>query len=313
MRFEAGVPDGRDPDSGGRYLLAGLDGSTMEEIAQDLGLRAQRVGSGGQLLNPPRIGLFRPWQASMDEGWTRWLLERYGFDFSSVRNADIRNGLLGDRYDVIILADYGARTILEGFGEGTVPARYAGGIGREGVRALDAFVRAGGTLVCLNGSSQFAIDELHLPVRNVAAELRGDTFSISGSILEVVADPSHPVMAGMPDRAKVFFSRSPVFTVTEGFDGVVLAKHVDAGSPLLSGSLLGEEHLHGNAAALDVHHGDGHVVLIGFKPQWRGQPFGSFRVLFNAALFHGPHAAAAAGAPGFWVPPVEEPEKRGGS
>ena len=29
----------------------------------------------------------------------------------------------------------------------------------------------------------------------------------------------------------------------------------------------------------------GHVLLIGFRPEWRGQPFGTFRVLFNAALF----------------------------
>jgi hypothetical protein len=27
------------------------------------------------------------------------------------------------------------------------------------------------------------------------------------------------------------------------------------------------------------------VILIGFRPEWRGQPFGTFRVLFNAALF----------------------------
>jgi hypothetical protein len=46
-------------------------------------------------------------------------------------------------------------------------------------------------------------------------------------------------------------------------------------------------------------------VLIGFKPQWRGQPFGSFRVLFNAALFHGELAAKAAGTKGFWTPPTE--------
>ena len=164
-------------------------------------------------------------------------------------------------------------------------------------------------MVCLNGSSQFAIDELELPVENVAAGLRGDEFSISGSILEVVTDPSHPVMAGMPSRAAVFFSRSPVFTTTDGFEGVALAKHVEAGSPLLSGFLLGEEHLHGYAAALDVHHGKGHVILIGFKPQWRGQPFGSFRTLFNAALFHGSHADEAQGAPGFWTPPVKKGEE----
>ena len=113
-------------------------------------------------------------------------------------------------------------------------------------------------------------------------------------------------MAGMPSRAPVFFSRSPVFTVKDGFEGVALAKYAETGSPLLSGFLLGEEHLHGYAAALDVHHGEGHVILMGFKPQWRGQPFGSFRTLFMAALFYGPHADGAEGGVGFWEAPQEE-------
>jgi len=309
VRFESGLPVDDDPDAGGRFIISGLSGSTSQSLVGDLNLRAQGAGSAGQRLNRPRLGLFRPWQASMDEGWTRWMLERYGFDVVSVRNADIKAGSLKDRFDVLILADFRARTILEGHSEGSIPPRFAGGIGPEGVRALDEFVLGGGTLVCLNGSSQFAIDELRLPVENVAAGLRGDEFSISGSILEIVTDPSHPVMAGMPSRAAVFFSRSPVFTTTDGFEGVALAKHVEAGSPLLSGFLLGEEHLHGYAAALDVHHGQGHVILIGFKPQWRGQPFGSFRTIFNAALFHGSHADEAQGAPGFWTPPVKKGEE----
>jgi len=272
-------------------------------MVRELGLRAQRSGAAGATVPRPRIGLFRPWQASMDEGWTRWLLERYGFDLTSVRNIDVRNGNLRDRFDVLVLASYGARTILEGNAEGSVPPRFAGGIGAEGVRALDEFVRSGGTLVCMNASSDFAIGALGLPVKNVVAGLGSDRFSVSGSILEVIPDPSHPVMAGMPARAKVFFSRSPVFTTTEGFAGAALAKYPEEGSPLLSGFLEGEEHLHGYAAALDVFHGAGHVILLGFQPQWRGQPFGTFRVLFNSVLFHGSHAGEATGAPGFWTPP----------
>ena len=64
----------------------------------------------------------------------------------------------------------------------------------------------------------------------------------------------------------------------------MLASYPADGSPLRSGYLLGEKYLQGKAAALDVRHGDGHVILLGFRPQWRGQPFGTFRVLFNALL-----------------------------
>jgi hypothetical protein len=248
----------------------------------------------------------------MDEGWTRWLLEQYEFDFTNLRNADFHSRPLGDRFDVILFADYGAKTILEGFQKGSVPPRYAGGIGSRGVRALNEFVRAGGTLVCMNRSSNFAIQELNLPVKNVVADVDRKDFYVGGSLLEVTVDPAHPLMAGMRTRASVFVGRSPVFTTIEGFGGVALAKYQEAGSPLLSGYLLGEEHINGFAAALDVRHGKGHAILIGFRPQWRGQAFGTFRLLFNSALFHGEHAANAKGSPDFWSPPPEpeEPEEK---
>ena len=50
-----------------------------------------------------------------------------------------------------------------------MPPPFQGGMGSDGVQALDQFVKDGGTLVCMNGSSNFAIAQLKLPVKNVAA------------------------------------------------------------------------------------------------------------------------------------------------
>ena len=212
---------------------------------------------------------------------------------------------------MIIVADIGANQILNGFAKGSVPPRYEGGIGAVGVRALDAFVRSGGTLVTFNNASMFAVNQLHLPVRNVVDGLDAAAYFMSGSIVEMEVDPSHPVMSGMPARAKVVVGRSPVFTTEDGFEGAVLAKYPEDGSPLLSGYLLGEEHLQGYAAALDVAHGDGRVVLLGMKPQWRGQPFGNFRIVFNAVMYTAEVAASAPENPDFWEAPEEDEEGEG--
>ena len=297
-----------DAGSTGHYLITGLSGSARSELVSDLRLRTDRAGATGTRFARPRVGLYRPWNPSMDEGWTRWLLEVYDFEFTSLRNADVLAGDLRDRYDVIIVAEMGSGQIMNGFARGTVPPRYEGGIGAVGVRALDAFVRDGGTLVTFNNASMFAISQLHLPVRNVIADLDAAEYFMSGSIVEMEVDPSHPVMSGMPARAKVVVERSPVFTTEDGFEGAVLAKYAADGSPLLSGYLLGEEHLQGYAAALDVSHGDGRVILLGMRPQWRGQPFGNFRMVFNAALYGAQVAAAAPFNPDFWEAPEEKEE-----
>ena len=293
-------------DDGGNFLLTGVTDVQAEALA----LEGLRTEVSGHEVRQPRIGLYQPWSPSMDEGWTRWLLEQYGFDLVTVRDADFSAAGLRQRFDILVLAESGRHPLVDGFAEGEVPPRYVGGIGADGVRALEAFVREGGTLVCLNRAGQVAIDELHLPVRNIVADVERDQFYASGSILEVEVDTTHPVMAGMPARAKVFFSRSPVFTTEPGFRGRALAKYQSAGSPLLSGYLLGAEHLHGYAAALDVQHGNGHVILLGFRPQWRGQSFATFRVLFNSVLYHG-DLTGHAGSADFWTPPaipMEEPD-----
>src|SRR4051812_47969235 len=282
-----------------RYLLAS---NKYDAMAADLGLIAERKNAPKNAVSiTPRVAIFRPGSQSMDEGWTEWLFDTHEFRFTPLLSAEVKAGNLNAKYDVIVFASDNANAILNG--PQRVPEKYLGGIGGEGMKALDAFVRTGGTVVAINQSANFMIDSLKLPVKNVTRGLRNTDYFASGSILEIITDPSHPVMAGMPEKAKVFSDGSPVFTTLDGFQGAALAKYQVTGSPLLSGYLLGERFLNGYAAALDVKQGDGHVILIGFRPQWRGQPVGSFRVVFNAALYSKAVAATVKPNATFWSPP----------
>ena len=287
------------------YQVSGLPGKQQQKLVDDYALQASRGNLDGIVLKQPRIGLYRPWMASMDEGWTRWLLERYEFQFKNIRNSEFRAGALRDRYDVIILPAERPSSLLDGYSVGTIPSEFSGGIGKIGIRALEVFVRDGGTLVALNQASDLMIEELHLPVQNVVKDLSRQEFFSSGSIFEVEVDTTHPVMAGMPKQGKIFFDRSPVFSTQVGFEGSALMKYRSSGSPLLSGYLLGEEHLQGYAAALDVEYGAGRILLLGLRPQWRGQPFGTFKILFNSILFAEDLASSSSGDRDFWRTPQE--------
>ena len=267
------------------YGIKGATRSQMQQWVDDYALNGALTAKASGARVQPRIGVYRPWTASMDMGWTRWLLDNFGLPYTSIRNADFWAGNLNDRFDIILMASERPRTIENGLQKGSAPPRYEGGLGAEGSRNLDLFVANGGTLVCLNQSSDYAISALHLPVKNAVSQLNRAQFFTGGSILEAECNDRHPVMAGMPESASVFVDDSPVFSTLEGFKGEVLARYQAQGSPLRSGYLVGEKYLNGQAAALDVEHGKGHVLLFGFQPQWRGQPMGTYRTLFNALCY----------------------------
>jgi hypothetical protein len=290
----------------GRYLVSGLSDAQQASLVQSLALIAERAPAAGPTLRRPRIGLFRPWSGAMDEGWTRWVLEQYGFEYVTLRPLDFTSPLTG-KVDAVILAD-DARLPIEGApagrpstGSGQVAGgrqvrpEYADRLSAADLAAFELFVRGGGTLICVNSASNFAIQQFKLPVKNVATGLRTDEFFLHGTIVEVTADPSHQIMAGMAEKSAVFADSSPVFETQEGFRGRLLARYQESGSPLLSGYLIGEKVLNGKAAALEVQVDSGRVILLGFRPAWRGQPFGTFKVLFNAALSAGMPAGTSGG------------------
>ena len=270
--------------SGHRYVLDGLDADAANALVSSLALNAERTDAVATTIAKPHIGVYEPWGGNMDAGWTRWVLEQYGFDFVTLHPADFHSPL-SPRLEVIVLPDQARFPTSGGAPRGPLRQlrpEYADTVSPQDLAALEDFVRRGGTLVCLNTTSAFAIQQFKLPVKNVVAGLRPEEFFLHGSIVEASIDVTHPVMAGMPEKAALFVDNSPVFDLLDGFKGTVLARYAETGSPLLSGYLVGEKYLQGKAAALDVQLGDGHVVLLGFRPQWRGQSFGTFRVLFNA-------------------------------
>jgi hypothetical protein len=265
---------------GDRYVISGLSEPAMADLVTSLAITGECVAEPGEPIRKPRVALFEP-PNSMDAGWTKWVLERYGFEFFSLTGADIA-GTLKDRIDVLVVADE-PRGVLDG-GIGRQPAVASSADDAARIAVLDAFVRAGGTLVALNRAATAALDQLKLPIRNVLAGLARQQFFAGGSVMRVTTDPEQPVMAGMPKDADIFVFGGPAFEPTAGFDGAVLASYPADESPLRSGYLLGDKYLQGKAAAVDVRLGDGHVILLGFRPQWRGQTFGTFRVLFNSLL-----------------------------
>lgn len=268
----------------------------VEILARELGL--DFVGLDQQptatlyRLRSPRVGLYKSWVANMDEGWTRWILaEEYEFAVDTLHDEDFRAGNLS-RYDAIILPNQGARVILDGHAPGTMPPEYVGGLGVEGAAALKRYVEDGGTLVAFDNATGFAIQHLELPVRDVLGGLPTNEFFIPGSLVRLSVDNTHPIAYGMPTEAAAMFRNSKAFAIVSSAEEgssrgspkpVEVVARYGKSDLLLSGFEIGAEwHLADKPAVVRVGVGDGDVVLIGFRPQFRAIPRVTFKLLFNA-------------------------------
>jgi hypothetical protein len=280
-------------NSGGRIFPAGtmlvpnaaglperLESLTRDLWVEFIPLELEPAGVSLQAIKPPRLGVYKSWTASMDEGWTRFVLEQFEFPFTSISDAQVRGGGLHKQWDVIILPDMSDRTVVQGLDEGSAPVEYTGGIGEVGVEELRSFLKSGGTLITLNSAADFALKRLHLGVEDGVAGLSRQEFFIPGSLLKVINDTSHPIAYGCERDSAVFFRRSPAFVVGEGSSVVRYPARA-----LLSGWVTGEQHLINRSALVDVPYGKGRVILIGFPAQYRAQSHGSFRYLFNAVYY----------------------------
>ena len=274
------------------HSLSLLTGVEIKPIKAPFRCKAVEWCDDNQLPSYPitkRITLYRSSVPALDEGWTRFVLENNGRDVRSLRDAEVRAGNLNARFDSIVIPDQAARTIFGGYRAGAMPPELTGGLGNEGVKALREFVEAGGTLVFLNRASDFAIQQFKLPLRDVVAGLSKADFYVPGSILRLQLDSSHPIAQAMAKETIAWAEESPVFEVADVAGATVPASDVKVvawypanQNPLLSGWLLGAEQIKGKAALVEVKMGKGHVILFGFRPQYRAQSWATYPLFFNA-------------------------------
>ncbi|MDZ7771256.1 MAG: M14 family metallopeptidase [Balneolaceae bacterium] len=268
----------------------------VEAVAEEMGLDFHALSGEPDVtlyeVHKPRVGLYKSWDANMDEGWTRWMLKEYEFDVDTLHNRNIRRDDLS-QYDAIILPDDSPEGILHGEDPDDLPAKYTGGIELSGMQALRDYVMEGGTLLSFDSASDLLIEQFLLPVENETAGADNLDFFIPGSLIRATVDNSHPLAFGMQPEVAASFSHSRAFSVDwpqsdEGDSLQIDPPPID--SPvryaeedlLMSGWALGEQqYLGGESAMLNVRFGEGRLVMYAFRPQFRGQPRGTYKLIFN--------------------------------
>ena len=296
----------------GDFIVAGSASGAVAEVAKQTGVTSAAPASAGRAydVRKPRIAMYQRYGGgNMDEGWTRLMFEQFNVPFTSLMDAEIRKGDLNARFDVIVLpADSVAAMTGEPAGrrwrrtrrrwwrrrgQDSTPPEYRSGFGADGVKALQAFVQKGGTLVTFAQAGDLAIQRFGLPLRNVVANLPSKEFWSPGSTLRVRYDTAHPIAYGMPAEGGALHGwqsgvRSDFHAEQPGRrDRIDLRRARYAAERLAAGG----EVIAKKAAAVSVRHGQGKVVLIGFRPQHRDQTHGTFKLVFNA-LLNGPAGLA---------------------
>jgi len=244
-------------------------------------------GASTTEITPARVGLYKPWRASMDEGWTRFILEQFDFPYENVDNARIQDGHLGNDYDVLIIpAQVSLERLLEGIDAEDIMEPYAGGIGEEGIEALKEFVENGGTLLTFERSDEVVLEHFGVPVKDGLEGREQPDFYLPPALLRIEVNTEHPLAYGMRPEATAMFAGGRAYE-PDGWDATagnmrVVASYPKEGRVLASGQMVGDEFLAGRAAVVEVQQGDGRIVMYGFRVQHRAQAHGTFKLLFNA-------------------------------
>jgi hypothetical protein len=226
-----------------------------------------------------RVGIYQNSRSgNMDEGWTRYVFDAFNVPFKSVNETTLNDADPSANFDALVLPSEQAR----GNQDSDAPAQSENtrGISEKGYANLAKFVEGGGTLICFDGSCAAVIRQMKLPLRNVLAGVRSSDFYCPGSILRINVDTANPIARAMSKDTDAYFISSSAFETTDNKVQVVARYAKD--DVLRSGWLRGEDKIKDKIALAEMAVGKGRIVLFAFRPQHRGQTWGTFPFIWNA-------------------------------
>jgi hypothetical protein len=300
-------PAGTDLPDGAFYVPSNQVGEeALQALAAETGVDFQAIGAplGGTLkMRRPRVGLWDRYGGSMPSGWTRMIMEDFGFDFEVVYPTDLAEGNLRDRFDVLVFED-GAIPPPDGGRGGfqsappdpsTIPESLRGRLGSVTVDGtvpeILEFARAGGTVIAVGSSSALGY-YAGLPMRNHLVEngrpLTREQYYTPGSVHSLKLEHVSPLTHGLGERLDVMISHSPLFDLEAGAEaqGVKQIGWFDTERPLRSGWAWGQERMQGGTALIEAPLGKGKLFLFSPKITFRAQSHAAFPLLFNG-IFYG--------------------------
>ncbi len=314
---------GRTMGPGTMYVPAGPQTrALLERSAAQFGVGVTgvetRPSGEAYKLKPVRIGLWDQYGGSMTSGWIRWIFDQFEFPYEVVYPAALDAGNLKSKFDVLVFPS-GAMPRAPGAAEGRgggfglqqpsaseLPAEWASHLGRvttdKTIPQLKKFAEAGGDIVTIGDSTSLG-QFFGLPVKSGLTELGADgqdrplareKFYVPGSVLEASVDNTNPVAYGMGKTVDVFFENSPVFRFAPDAEakGLKPVAWFPNAAPLRSGWAWGQGYLENTIAVAEAPVGEGKIFMLGAEAAFRGQPHGTYKLLFNSIYF-GPAQSAS--------------------
>jgi hypothetical protein len=294
----------------GSFIITGsaADLQAARSAIESLGLTAAAFSTAPGVRahdgDPPRVAIYSQWSGTQELGWYRHAFDQFGIPFDLIYKERVAKGDLKKDYDVIVMAAQNINRAAVMAAPAARPQPYlksskykfmgmygdspdtSGGFGEPGVRAFEAFLEAGGTLITTHNASRFPIEFGF--ARSV--DLEALTVNAQKPLVNAeIVKTDHPVFYGYENKIipVKFGQGQSVFRMGVADQDKALIRFQGGTESVLSGLMVGADAIRNRAFGVDIpraFNGKGRVIMFASNPMYRWQNHGEFNMVFNALL-----------------------------